>query len=115
MIINNDAFDVSLNNTAKLKELIIQNPDLPLLIFCGEDCWQGDYTYNMAYAREPSIEVLTLYGDAWLSEDDIEEELSNDLASESGNENLSDAEYEKMIKQKVAEMEACEAIVICVD
>lgn len=115
MIINNDAFDVSLNNTAKLKELIVQNPELPLLIFCGEECWQGDYIYNMAYAREPSIEVLTLYGDMWLPEEEVEEELSDDLAFEPEYEHLSDEEYEEMIKRKVAEMEACKAIVIYVD
>lgn len=115
MIINNAAFDTSLNNTAKLKELIVHNPELPLIIFCGEDCWQGDYNYNMAYAREPSIEVLTLYGDMWLPEEDVEDELSDDLSSEPEYESLSDEEYSKMIKQKVAEMEACKAIVIYVD
>lgn len=115
MIINNAAFETSLNNTAKLKELIVQNPELPLLIFCGEECWQGDYTFNMAYAREPSIEVLTLYGDIWLPEEDVEEELFDDLADEPEYEHLSNEEYRGMIEQRVAEMEACKAIVIYVD
>lgn len=115
MIINNDAFDVSLNNTTKLKELVVKNPELPLLIFCGEDCWTGDYSFNMACAREPSIEVLTLYGDVWMPEYVVEEKLADDLANESEYEHLSDEEYAKTISQKVAEMEACKAIVIYVE
>lgn len=39
MIINNNAFDLSLRekDCANLRELILENPGLPLLIFAGED------------------------------------------------------------------------------
>lgn len=114
MIINNDAFDCSLNNTSKLKELIVQNPELPLLIFCGEESWHDEWSYEMAYAREPSIQYLTLYDDMWVEEDDYRERLADDLCDEEEYVNLSDKEYDKMIDQKVAETEFCKAIVIYV-
>lgn len=113
MIINNNSFDLSLNDTSNLRKLILENPDLPLLIFAGEDAWQGDYSYNQVDARE-YIQDLTLYGDKWVDEDEYREELSDDLCDEEEYKNLSDEEWDKMIDQKVEETEFCRAIVIYV-
>ncbi len=33
-----------LNSTAKLRKLIIENPDLPLVVFAGESANTGDYS-----------------------------------------------------------------------
>lgn len=115
MIINNDAFYLSLRDTSNLKNLILENPDLPLLIFCGEESWIGDYCYNSApYASKGQIKCLTLYNDRYVDEDDYRELLSDNLCDEEEYANLSDEEYDKMIDQKVAETEFCKAIVIYV-
>lgn len=114
MIINNDVFNFSLNDTSVLKKLILENPDLPLLIFAGEDAWRGDWSYNQVDASRGRVEELTLYGDRWMDRDDYEEELTDDLCDEEEYKNLSDEEYFKMIEQKVAETEFCRAIVIYV-
>ena len=34
-----------LHSTDELRKLIIDNPDLPMLIFAGDDCNSGDWAY----------------------------------------------------------------------
>lgn len=111
---NNTKFDCSINDTTVLRNLILENPDLPVLIFCGEDAWNGDYGYTQAYASKGEIEYLTLYGDRWMDEDEYREELSDDLCDDEQYKDLSDDEYDAMIEQKVAETEFIKAIVIWV-
>lgn len=110
----NKSFDCSLKDTSSLKQLILENPDLPLIIFAGEDAWQGDWPYNQVDARNHGVQELTLYNDCWMDRDEYEEELSDDLCDEEEYKNLSDEEWDEMIKQKVAETEFYKAIVIYV-
>ncbi len=123
---NKTNFDCSINDTTVLRNLILENPDLPLLIFCGEEAWNGDevYTqaeaskgdevYTQAEASKGEIETLTLCDDWWLDEDDYKEKLSGDLCNEPEYRDLSDEEYEKMVDEKVKETEFIKAIVIWV-
>ena len=114
MIIDNSKFDVSLNDTTELRNLIIENPDLPLLIFAGEEAWQGEWNYNQTDARVWGIKTLTLYNDMWLDKEDYEDRLYDDLCECAEYIVLSNEEYDKMIKQRVAETEFVKAIVVCV-
>lgn len=107
-------FDCSLNDTTELRNLIIENPDLPLLVFCGEDAWHDNYPYEQAEARNGGIKELTLYDGWWMDKDDYEERLTNDLRAEEEYEYLQDEEYFQMIDQKVADTEFIKAIVIYV-
>lgn len=102
----------SLKDTTVLKQLILENPELPLLVFVGEDAWQGEYPYNQVDCSRGIIAELTLYADMWLDKDDYEEKLANDLADEEEYKDLSDEEWDKMIEQKVKETEFVKAIVI---
>ena len=113
MKIDNSKFSCSMDDTSELRKLILENPDLPLLIFCGEEAWCGDWAYSMAYAGKPQIQFLTLYNDKlWVDEDEYRDYLYDNLADEEEYINLSDEEYGKVIDQKVAETEFCKAIVI---
>ena len=40
---NNTNLPCSLDDTTELRKLIIENPDLPLIVFAGEESWSGDY------------------------------------------------------------------------
>ncbi len=111
---NKTKLNCSLNDTTELRKLIIENPDLPLLIFCGEDSWHDEYPYEHADASGGEIKELTLYKDWWLDKEDYEDELSDDLCDREEYKNLSDKEYNQMIKEKVAETEFVKAIVIYV-
>ena len=106
--------ECSLKDVTALRNLILENPELPLLVFAGEYAWQGEYPYNQADCSRGQIEELTLYGDMWLDKDDYEEKLSNDLADEEEFKDLSDKEWDEMIKQRVEETEFVKAIVIWV-
>lgn len=45
---NNTSLPCLLNDTTELRNLILENPDLPLLIFAGEEAWNGEYSYESA-------------------------------------------------------------------
>lgn len=107
-------FDLSLNDTSELKKLIIENPELPLLIFCGEDAVRQDFAYTQVDVNSCSIQSLTLYDDMWLDEECYRERLIWNLADEEEYEGLTDDEFLKMIDKKVEETEFVKAIVIYV-
>lgn len=112
---NKKKFDLSLDDTSELKKLIIENPELPLLVFCGEDAVCQDYSYSMAYVNHCLIQSLALYNnEIWMDKEDYTDRLRDDLCDKEEYENLSDEEYDKMIEQKVAETEFVKAIVIFV-
>ena len=104
----------SLNDTTVLRNLILENPELPILVFVGEEAWDGDYAYCQADASHGEVKTLTLYKNHWLDEDDYKDNLSNDLCDEEEYKDMLDDEYWKMIDQKVAETEFVKAIVIYV-
>lgn len=112
--INNTTLNCSLNDTTKLRNLILENSDLPLLIFCGEDSWRDEYPYEQADVGEVGIQELTFYNDYWMDKYDYEDRLSDDLCERPEYIDLSDQEYDNMIKQKVEETEFVKAIVIYV-
>lgn len=109
---NNTSFECSMNDTTELRKLIIENPELPLLIFCGEDSWTDRWSYEQACVNSARIDELTLYGDVWLDKDDYEDRVRDDLCEDYAD--LSDEEYDKMIEKKVAETEFVRAIVVYV-
>ena len=111
---NNTKLPVSLEDTTELRKLIMENPDLPLLIFCGEEAYNDDYPYSMAYASNGEIQELTLYDDFWMDKDDYAEKLRDDLAFEEEYKDMTDEEYDAMIDQKVNETEFVKAIIIYV-
>lgn len=109
---NNDEMNYSLNDTKELKKLILENPDLPLLIFAGEDANTGEYCYELAEARVRGIEKLTLYNDTWQDKEDFREALQENLCDEEKYAELTDKEFEAAIEEIVKETEFVEAIVI---
>lgn len=111
---NNTSLNCSLNDITELRNLILENPDLPLLIFCGEESNSGEYPYEQADVGSGEIKELTLYNDYWMDKEDFEDKLSDDLCDEDEYKDLSDQEYNQMIKQKVDETEFVKAIVIYV-
>lgn len=108
------SLNCSLNDTTILRNLILENQDLPLLIFCGKESWHDEYPYEQAYASSGEIKELTLYKNYWLDKDDYEDELSDDLCGKEEYKDMSDEEYNKMIQQKIAETEFVKAIVVYV-
>ena len=114
MIIDNTKFHLSLNDTSYLRQLILDNPDLPLLIFCGEESWCGDWAYNQVDASKGVIKTITLCDDVWVDEEEYVDWLTDKLTFSGEYQDMSDEEFDRMIDQKVAETPFCKAIVIYV-
>lgn len=104
--------ECSIKDTAELKKLILENPDLPLLIFCGEESWNGDYAYSQAEAHGIDVKKLTLYNEMWMPEDEYRETLENDLADDY--KKMTDSEYSAMIDEKVSQTAFIKAITVYV-
>lgn len=108
------ANDCSLSNTNELRKIILENPELPLLIFAGEEAWSGEYGYESTEVRKICIKELTEYEEYWLNREDYEEQLTDDLSQLEEYENMPEEEFEQMIAQRVLETEFVKAIVIYV-
>ncbi|MCI8409312.1 MAG: hypothetical protein HFJ09_08605 [Lachnospiraceae bacterium] len=104
----------SLENTKELRELILNNPELPLLIFVGEEAYTGEFPCNMAEVNFVGIEELTVYKDFCIEKEEYKEQLIDDLGDVEEYKELSDIEYSRMIDQKVEEAEYIKAIVMYV-
>ena len=115
---NNTKLPVSLQDTSNLRQLIIDNPDLPLIIFCGEESWDGEHSYSSASASKGSIRELTLYEDVydavWMDKEDYAEKLADNLCDDEEYKDMTDEEYNNMIDDMVARTEFVRAIVIYV-
>lgn len=112
---NNTSLECSLNDITELRKLIIENPELPLLIFCGENSWHDDWGYEQATVNgKPCVEELTLYGDCWMDRDDYEERLRDDLCDDEEYAQMSDRGFDAAVDKIIAETEFVKAIVIYV-
>lgn len=111
---NNTTILTSLYDTKELKNLILSNPELPLIIFAGEEAYNGECSYEMAEVTSVEIAELTLYKDYYMGKEDFKDQLIDDLSAEEEYKELSDLEYIRMIYKKVEEREFIKAIVIYV-
>lgn len=111
---NNTKLNCSLNDTKKLREIILNNPDLPLLVFAGEESYTGEYGYNQTDVNKVDVEKLTLFEDMWMGEDEYKEKLSNQMEEDSKYDNLTDEEFDDIVNKKVKETEFVKAVVVWV-
>ena len=93
----------------ELKKLILENPDLPIVVLAGEEANGGDYSWMFCSHISFSIdEILDCdyvdYNDCVFTDRDyLEEYIENELYDEYCEK--SDEEYEAAIKQKLEELE----------
>lgn len=111
---NNISNGYSLDDNNELRNLIIENPGLPLLVFCGDESWSGEYCYELVEAVRFCIEELIYYDDCWMSREDYFDRLYDDLCDFEEYVDLPDEEYIKKIKAIVNQEEFVKAIVLYV-
>ena len=102
------------NFNLRLRKLIVENPEMPLLCFVSEDAHTGEYPYEQAEIYDCKVKRLTLYNDYWLDEDDYAERLANDLNDMEEYEDLTNEEFCALVDEKVKNAEYVEAIVFYV-
>lgn len=98
-----------LHSSDELKRLITENPDLPILVFAGEYANNGDYPYmSCSHVSaeegefldcEQQIDECKCYTDR----DDFEEDVFDVLVNDEQYVDLSDEEFNSVVKQKIAE------------
>lgn len=103
-----DKLFTTLHNTEMLKQMIIENPDLPLLVFAGEEANSGDYSFMCCTdVRVEKGEVLDCAGPndeiIYTDREDLEDDVGEELYREVGD--IPDEEYEKMLKEEMSKYE----------
>ncbi len=97
-----------LNDATELRKLIVDHPELPLLVFAGEDANSGDYSYMVcadvnAYIGEYLDCQQTIDDEyCYTDRDELQESLENHYADSF---NGSDEEFENFIDEKMLEYE----------
>lgn len=102
--------DYSLSTVSdELKKLIIENPDLPIVVLAGEEANSGDYSWMFCtdiYFRIDEILDCDFYDhdDTVITDRDrLEEIIEDNLYDEYCDK--AEEEYDKAIKQKMQELE----------
>lgn len=96
----------------KLKHLIAENPDLPILVFVGSDTTTGDYTVaSCNYVSAAKGEVLDCAQRidecrCYTDRDEFEYDVFTVLQGEEQYDKLTDDEFLSVVKHKVAEYDA---------
>lgn len=95
----------------ELKQLIAENPDLPIVFLVGRYAASDDYGYTYCTQIHFSIEEIldcTLpFGDDYVynDRDDFENALSDYLADCEEYENLSDEEFQTLLDKELSKYE----------
>lgn len=107
---NNTSIGASLDDTHELRKAILENPDLPLVIFAGEESYCGEYPYNLAEISSIKIEELTFEGEWYIEKSDYKDRLFDKLDDEYDTEDKLNHAVENIMK----ETEFVKAIVVYV-
>lgn len=112
-------------DNTELKKLILENPELPLLIFATEDANSGEWSTELASCRCSKGIVLDATKDCWLprddrvytDEDDLEDDMRDALDDENEYKSFSDKEFDEVIAGKMKALEPYwkECIIITID
>ena len=113
---NKENFTTSLKNTMKLKRLVSNHPELPLLIFhcCDDFDWMTSNYMQVGKVTACKIDKITKLNDTYVSIDDYEEEIRRRMEYDYEYFNISDEEFDKIVKQKINETKFIKAIVVYV-
>lgn len=98
-----------LHSADELKQLIAENPDLPIVVFAGDDANIGDYSYmSCSYIKAYKGEFLDCAQTVndcmcYTDRDDFEEDVANVLAGEEQYRDLPYDEFNSLVERTVNE------------
>ncbi len=111
-----DKVTMSLDDSTKLRKLIMENPDLPLLAFVGESAHIGDFAYNSAGIYNVGIDEVALFDDYYICDrDEYEDRLFDRMDGSEEFGGLSEEEMQEKIDEMMSKVEFQKAIIIYVD
>ena len=100
-----------LHSAEDLRKLIIENPDLPLLVFAGEDANNGDYSYmscsciNFHIGEFLDCSQTINESICYTDRDDFEDDLADYLNNLEDVATMTDVEFDARLKQELAKYE----------
>lgn len=84
----------------KLKELILKNPELPILVMANEcDCDFDEFSSIALNVKECSVEEWYLYDNKYVDAEDLEDLLRDNLADLDEFKNLDDRNFDEAVVQ----------------
>lgn len=72
---NNTNIMTSLDDAKELRKLILENTDLPIVIFAGEESYTGEYAYNLAEVTDVKVKEITFDGELYIDKSDYRDKL----------------------------------------
>lgn len=100
-----------LKSSEELRKLIIENPNLPILTFVSDDANSRDYQYVTAniscdkgWVLDAPAQMLPIFDKVYTDEEDLENDIRDDLY-DSDTKELSDEEFDKLVSDKLKELE----------
>lgn len=98
----------------ELKKLIVENPELPLLIFVGEESNSGEYTYESVDGGYTCIKELTMCGEYWVEKEEYADKVKDEMCDDEQYATLSDSDFDAAAENIVNNTAFIKAIVIYV-
>lgn len=95
----------------ELKQLIAENPDLPIVVLVGgeaaSDDWGYTYCADVRFSVEEILDCTLPFGNCYVynDRDDFKDALSNYLADYEEYEKLSDEEFEALFNKELSKYE----------
>ena len=99
-----------IHDASELRKLIAENPDLPIVILAGEEANSGDpywmYCSSVSAGLDEVLDIHTPYDGetVFTDKDEFEEAVSDAMWNKESSE-LSDSEFDAMVKAEVAKYE----------
>lgn len=100
-----------LHATDELRKLILENPDLPIIVFAGEEACGSDYAYCSCSDVHARLGEYLDYDEGHFMEkcildrEDFEDELIYEFEDADECQNMTDEEWHEFIKNKMTEFE----------
>lgn len=94
------------NMQEELRKAIIENPNLEIKMFVGEDCNCGDYSYQIGEISHVEVDKITYNDDKFYNTDDMQDHLYDILYCGQSEKELNE-EVDKTMKQIKWETAIC--------
>ena len=95
-------------NTVELRKLILENPELPIMVFAGENANMGDYCYyqycnKISFRIQEILEGDLFDGYVYIYRKDFENDIADKLAPKY--KGKSDKKYEEAVQEEIDKYE----------
>ena len=111
-----------IHDSAELRKLIAENPELPIVVLAGEEANNGEwgwmYCTDVSCSIKKVLDIATPYDDdkgrVFDDEGDFEEAIAYYLEDSEACKNMSDAEFEAAVKREMDMYAGCWRKVIAI-